>query len=124
MNRSEPNITFSPFSLLPLNFGLRVLGAFLLPAENHRLLDSLRLWCSFSSVQTDFPVSPVRKYRTLLVSRFLPASLHLRLLLLYRFPLAFDFGRSSTFRLKCHGIFRPICRICHQDLGDNVCFSS
>ena len=67
-------------------------------------------------------VRPVRKYHTLLVSLLLPASLHHHhvRLLLYRVLLAFDFGRSSTFRLKCDGGFRPIWRTCHQDFVDKV----
>ena len=55
--------------------------------------------------------------------RFLPASprhRQLHLPLRCRFPLIFYFGRSSIIRLKCPGLFRPICRICHQDLGDSV----
>ena len=69
----------------------------------------------------------VRRYHTLsvLVFRFLPASLrhhHLHLPLRCRFPLIFYFGRSSNFRLKCREVFRPICRIYHQDPGHSVCF--
>ena len=38
------------------------------------------------------------------------------------FPLIFYFERSSIFRIKCRGVFRPICRTRHEDLGDSVCF--
>ena len=73
-------------------------------------------------------VRPVLRYHksSVLVSRFLPASLHRRhnrLLLPCRLPSVFGFGRSLVFRLICHGVSRPICRICHRGLGGSVCFS-
>ena len=49
-----------------------------------------------------------------------PHHLHHHRLPRFNFPYFFGFGRSSISRSRCHGEFRPIFRIYHQDPASSV----